>query len=199
VVSSSCPSRMSASCDTMLFRTTKLPGVFVIELEKRPDERGFFARTWCRDELAKHGLRTELVQCSISYNEQAGTLRGMHYQVAPRAETKIVSCVRGAIYDVVLDLRADSSTYGQWLSVDLDEQAMRMVYIPEGCAHGFQTKTAGAVVHYQIADPHSPEHARGARWNDPAFGIEWPLETTMISQRDANFPNFPDDFRCDRR
>jgi dTDP-4-dehydrorhamnose 3,5-epimerase len=174
----------------MLFHETTLPGVFIIDLERREDERGFFARTWCRDELAERGLRAQLSQCSISYNEHRGTLRGMHYQAAPRAETKIVTCLRGAIYDVVLDLRVGSSTYGRWLSVDLNEHSMRMVYIPEGCAHGFQTITRAALVHYQIADVHSPEHSCGVRWNDPAFAIAWPLETTVISHRDATFPDF---------
>jgi dTDP-4-dehydrorhamnose 3,5-epimerase len=174
----------------MLFRPTKLAGVWIVDLERREDERGFFARTWCKDELRAHGLTAELSQCSVSFNAKAGTLRGMHYQVAPKAETKLVSCWRGAIYDVVLDLRPGSPTFRQWLAEELTEDALRAIYIPEGCAHGFQTLKPGVLVQYLIAGTYSPDHARGVRWNDPAFAIEWPPAERMLSKRDATYPDF---------
>jgi dTDP-4-dehydrorhamnose 3,5-epimerase len=174
----------------MLFRRTKIEGAWIIELVRHDDERGFFARTWCTEELAEHGLKTGLAQCSVSYNARAGTLRGMHYQVAPKAETKIVTCWRGAIYDVVLDLRPQSPTFKQWFAEELSEEMLRSVYIPEGCAHGFQTLKPGALVYYQMTGSHSPDHARGVRWDDPAFGIEWPMATCVISGRDATYPDF---------
>jgi dTDP-4-dehydrorhamnose 3,5-epimerase len=175
----------------MKFTETSLPGVFVIDLERHEDDRGFFARSWCRETLARRGLRADLAQCSYSYNTRSGTLRGMHYQAAPRAETKIVSCVRGAIYDVALDLRPESPTFRKWTAATLTADTLRMLYVPEGCAHGFQTLTPEALVHYQIADEYSPEHSRGVRWNDPAFAIEWPAASERIlSGRDAGYPDF---------
>jgi dTDP-4-dehydrorhamnose 3,5-epimerase len=175
----------------MRFSETAIAGVFVIELERHEDERGFFARSWSRDDLARHGLRAELAQCSFSYNARAGTLRGMHYQTAPHAETKIVSCVRGAIYDVALDLRPSSSTFRKWTAVTLAADTLRMLYVPEGCAHGFQTVTPEALVHYQISQEYSPEHSRGVRWDDPAFGIAWPpADERILSERDARYPDF---------
>jgi dTDP-4-dehydrorhamnose 3,5-epimerase len=175
----------------MLFSETKIPGAWILDIEPMRDERGFFARTWCRDELTRRGLRAELVQCSVSYNARRGTLRGMHFQVAPHAETKIVSCLRGSIYDVLLDLRRESPTYCQWIAVELTEQSFRAVYIPEGVAHGFQTLTDDAVVSYQMSEMHSPGHAHGVRWSDPAFAIEWP-ETTerILSPRDRAYPEY---------
>ncbi|MCU1283247.1 MAG: dTDP-4-dehydrorhamnose 3,5-epimerase [bacterium] len=175
----------------MKFSPTELSGVWLIDLERHSDERGFFARTWCRDELADHGLDPELAQSSISHNRRAGTLRGMHYQAEPHAESKIVSCVRGAIYDVVLDLRPHSVSYRRWLAVELSAERGRMVYIPKGCAHGFQTLTDDAVVDYRISVPYAPDHARGVRWDDPAFAIAWPAaEQRTISDRDRSFPDF---------
>lgn len=171
----------------MLFTETKLGGVWLVDLERHEDERGFFARTWCRDELASRGLVAELAQCSVSFNARAGVLRGMHYQAAPMAETKVVTCLRGAIYDVVLDLRPSSPTYRRWVAAELSETTLRSMYVPEGCAHGFQTLTPGALVHYQISTRHSPQHARGVRWNDPAFGIEWPPADRILSPRDASY------------
>jgi dTDP-4-dehydrorhamnose 3,5-epimerase len=175
----------------MKFSATEIAGVFVVDLERHEDERGFFARSWCREDLAKHGLNIDLSQCSFSFNARAGTLRGMHYQAAPHAEAKMVSCVRGAIFDVALDLRPGSSTFLKWTAATLTAETLRMLYIPEGCAHGFQTLTPEALVHYQISAGYSPEHARGVRWDDPAFGIEWPsAEARILSPRDAAYPDF---------
>jgi dTDP-4-dehydrorhamnose 3,5-epimerase len=174
----------------MLFSETKIGGVFRIELERREDERGYFARTWSRDDFVHQGLVAEYVQSSVSYNTKARTLRGMHYQAAPRAETKIITCLRGAIYDVAVDLRPRSSTFRQWTATTLSGDALQMLYVPEGCAHGFLTLTPEAVVHYQISEIHSPECSRGVRWNDPAFAIEWPANPNVISERDAQYPDF---------
>src|SRR3984957_1888554 len=175
----------------MKFSETAVAGVFVIELERHEDDRGFFARSWCRDDLSRHGLRAELAQCSFSFNARAGTLRGMHYQAAPHGETKIVSCVRGAIYDVALDLPPQSPTFRKWTAATLTGETLRMLYVPEGCAHGFQTLTAEALVHYQISDAYSAEHSRGVRWDDPAFAIDCPpANECVISPRDARYPDF---------
>jgi dTDP-4-dehydrorhamnose 3,5-epimerase len=174
----------------MLFSETKIGGVFRIELERREDERGYFARTWSRDDFVHEGLVAEYVQSSVSYNTKARTLRGMHYQAAPRAETKIITCLRGAIYDVAVDLRPHSSTFRQWTATTLSSDALQMLYVPEGCAHGFLTLTPEAVVHYQISEIHSPGCSRGVRWNDPAFAIEWPANPDVISERDAKYPDF---------
>lgn len=174
----------------MIFTETKLEGAFVITPEKLEDERGFFARTWCAREFQERGLEPGLAQCSISFNEKKGTLRGMHYQVAPYEETKIVRCTRGAMYDVILDLRTDSPTYKHWLGMELTADNHQMLYIPEGFAHGFQTLCERTEVFYQISESYVPDAAAGIRWNDPAFGIEWPLEISAISERDANFANF---------
>lgn len=174
----------------MLFVETKLAGAWLIDVERHDDERGFFARTWCRDELTRRGLRADLAQCSVSYNKKKGTLRGMHYQVAPRAEAKVVTCVRGVIYDVILDLRPESPTFREWVAVELSEATLRLVYVPEGCAHGFQTLTADVVVQYFIAEAYSPEHTRGVRWDDPAFAIQWPpTGERFMSERDARYPD----------
>ncbi len=175
----------------MLFCDTKIAGVFRIELERREDDRGYFARTWSREDFAQRGLVVDYIQSSVSYNARARTLRGMHYQAAPRAETKIVTCLRGSIYDVAVDLRPDSATYLQWTAATLSGDTLEMLYIPEGCAHGFLTLTPDALVHYQIAQAYSPEHSRGVRWNDPAFGIDWPAAPDVLSERDARYPDFP--------
>ena len=171
----------------MIFTETKLRGAFVIEPERFEDDRGFFARTWCVREFETHGLDTRLVQCGVSYNKRKGTLRGMHYQVAPHAETKLVRCTRGAIYDVIIDLREDSSTFRQWVTVELTAQNRRMLYIPEGFTHGFQTLADDTEVFYQISEFYHPESARGVRWDDPAFGITWPETAKMISERDKTY------------
>src|ERR1700674_921333 len=174
----------------MIFRVTKLPGVFEIDIEAKPDERGFFGRTWCQEEFAAHGLNTKLVQCSLSFNIGKGTMRGMHYQVAPHAESKLVRCTRGAVFDVVLDLRPQSPTFKDWISVILTAENRKTIYVPEGCAHGFLTLEEGTEVLYQMSVFQSPELARGVRFDDPAFRIAWPEKIEVISERDRNYPEF---------
>jgi len=175
----------------MTFHETGLGGVFEIHPELEPDERGFFARTWCQREFENHGLNRNLVQCSISFNTQKGTLRGMHYQAAPHAEAKVVRCTKGSIYDVVVDLRPQSPTFRDWFAVVLSSDARNMVYIPEQCAHGFLTLEGASEILYQMSEFHSPGSARGVRWNDPAFNIHWPEEVRVISERDWMYPDFP--------
>lgn len=174
----------------MLFLPTALSGVFVLEPERHEDERGFFARTWCQREFAARGLNPRLVQCSMSFNKRRGTLRGLHYQAAPFEEARLVRCPRGAIFDVVLDLRPGSPTWLQHVAVVLSAENARMVYVPEGCAHGFQTLADDTEVFYQMSEFHSPEHARGVRWDDPRFGIAWPDDERTISERDRTYPDF---------
>ncbi len=183
----------------MRFKETKLNGVYIIELEPLEDERGFFARSFCRNEFKEHGLNPRIVQCSISYNKKKGTLRGMHYQVAPHEEVKLISCVRGGIYDVLIDLRPASPTYCQWFAVTLygfdfnsadssiNADTHKVMYVHEGFAHGFQTLEDNTVVSYQMSEFYHPECARGVRWDDPAFGIKWPEMPTLISERDRNY------------
>ncbi len=172
----------------MKFIETKLKGAYIIEPQLLEDERGFFARTFCQKEFEAHGLNTRLAQCSISYNRRKGTLRGMHYQVAPMAEAKVVRCTKGAIYDVIIDLRRDSPTYCEWIAVELSAENHRMLYIPEEFAHGFQTLEDDTEVFYQISEFYAPEYARGVRWNDSAFGIMFPLKNVIISERDKTYP-----------
>jgi len=174
----------------MIFTETKIKGIYIIDPEPLTDERGFFARSFCKEEFQKHGLETDIVQCNISYNKKRGTLRGMHYQVPPFEEAKIVSCTNGSIYDVVLDLRRDSATYCQWVAVELSADNYRMVFIPKGCAHGFQTLVDNTVVYYQMTEVFHPESASGVRWNDPVFGIQWVLDETIISEKDKNLSDF---------
>ena len=174
----------------MLFTETKLKGAFIIDLERLEDERGFFARSWCEREAAAYGLQPKWVQCNISFNKQKATLRGMHYQSAPFEEAKLVRCTMGAIYDVVIDLRAYSSTRRQWVAVELSEENRRMLYIPEGFAHGFLTIADNTEIFYQMSEFYAPAHARGVRWNDPAFAIEWPFGVRVISDQDRNYPDF---------
>jgi len=174
----------------MLFYETKLPGVFEIHLEPYPDDRGFFARTWCQTEFEAHGLNPRLVQCSISFNARKGTLRGLHFQIPPYAEAKLVRCTKGAIYDVVLDLRPQSPTYRQWIGVTLTAANRAMVYIPEGCGHGFITLEDQSEVFYQMSEFYHQEAARGGRWNDAAFRIAWPFAPEIISERDRTYPDF---------
>lgn len=172
----------------MIFIETKLPGVFLIEPELHRDERGFFARTWCQHEFKARGLNPHLVQCNISFNRKQGTLRGMHYQIAPYAEAKVVRCTRGAIYDVIIDLRPESSTFKQWLALELSAENYRMLYVPEGLAHGFETLVNDTEVLYQMSQFYHPECAQGIRWNDLAFGVEWPLPVDVISEKDGTYP-----------
>ena len=174
----------------MTFLKTNLPGVFEIELELNRDERGFFARTWCAKEFAAHGLNSSLVQSSVSLNSNRGTLRGIHYQEEPYAETKVVRCTAGAIYDVALDLRRNSPTFKKWYATELSAGNRRSLYIPEGCAHGFLTLTNDSEVAYQMSEFYCPVAGRGVRWNDPAFRITWPEKVTMISERDLKYPDF---------
>jgi|SRR5208283_2735394 len=174
----------------MTFHGTKLPGAFEIHLESRPDERGFFARSWCHNAFEENGLNPKLVQCNISFNLRAGTLRGMHYQSPPYAEAKVVRCTKGAIYDVVVDLRRDSPTYRDWFGVVLTAANHHMVYVPEGCGHGFLTLEDESEVFYQMSEEYNPEAARGVRWNDPTFHIAWPTPVRVISERDRTYPDF---------
>ncbi len=174
----------------MIFHESKLRGVFEIEIERHLDERGFFARTWCKKEFEEHGLDSRVAQSSISFNARRGTLRGVHYQAAPNAETKIVRCTQGSVYDVVLDLRGESPTFKEWISVILSAEQRNMIYIPEGCAHGFLTIADDTEVLYQMTEFFAPESARGVRWNDPAFGIAWPEKVEVISERDRMYPDF---------
>lgn len=174
----------------MLFNETKLAGVFEIQIEPHSDERGFFARSWCRKEFEGHGLSPRMVQSSISFNSQKGTLRGMHFQASPGAEVKLVRCTRGSIYDVVLDLRVISPTYKNWIAVLLTAENRRMMYIPEGCGHGFLTLEDNTEVFYQMSEFYDAEFARGVRWNDPAFRISWPEQIKVISDRDRTCPDF---------
>lgn len=177
----------------MRFEELELGGAYLVGLEPHRDERGFFARTWCRREFGEHGLETRLAQCSLSYNRERGVLRGMHFQVPPRAEVKMVRCVRGAIHDVIVDLRSASPTFGEHAAVTLSAEDRRALYVPEGFAHGFQALADDTEVWYQISEFHSPEHARGYRFDDPAFGIRWPVEPPMVKEKDLAWPPFDPD------
>lgn len=174
----------------MKFVETELKGAFVVELDLLKDERGFFTRTWCKKEFEQHGFNPNMAQCNISFNRRKNTLRGMHYQISPFEETKIVRCTMGAIYDVIVDLRPDSKTFMRWIAVELSSENRKMIYIPEGFAHGFQTLRVDTEVFYQMSEFYAPEYARGVRWNDPNFNIKWPDGIRIISDRDRNFPNF---------
>lgn len=174
----------------MYFQETQLQGAFIVDLERREDTRGFFARSWCADEFAVCGLESRLVQCNISFNQRRGTLRGMHFQIAPHSETKIARCTMGAIYDVIIDLRPASPTYTQHFGIELNAQNRRMLYIPEGFAHGFQTLTDDTEVFYQMSEFFHPESAGGVRWNDPAFAIDWPLPDPIMADKDRAYPDF---------
>lgn len=176
----------------MIFRETPLSGAYVIDLERHSDERGFFARTWCRREFEEHGLNPRLVQCNISYNKTRGTLRGMHYQAPPHEEAKLVRCTRGRIYDVIIDLRSDEPTYTDSFGITLCDEKRRALYVPEGFAHGFLTLDDDTEVFYQMSEFYAPEAARGVRYDDPAFGIDWPAPVQCIKERDRNYPDFAD-------
>jgi dTDP-4-dehydrorhamnose 3,5-epimerase len=172
----------------MIFKETILRGAYVIEPELIEDERGFFARTWSQEEFAARGLNPRIVQCNSSFNKQRGTLRGMHFQSAPHEEAKLVRCTAGAIYDVIIDLREGSPTRSKWIGFELSARNRLMVYVPEGFAHGFQTLADDTEVVYQVSAYYHAELARGVRWNDPAFGIDWPLGISVISERDRSHP-----------
>jgi dTDP-4-dehydrorhamnose 3,5-epimerase len=176
----------------VIFTETKLKGAFIIEPEKHEDDRGFFARSWCQKEFQAHNLNPRIVQCNISFNKIKGTLRGMHYQAGPFAEAKLVRCTAGALYDVIIDLRPDSPTYKQHIGEVLSAANYKMFYVPEGFAHGFQTLEDNTEILYQMSEFYSPQHARGVRYNDPAFGIKWMIADPVIVDRDLNYPDFTD-------
>lgn len=175
----------------MIFHETKLKGAYLVELERREDDRGFFARGWCSKEAEVMGLVGDMVQFNVSFNEKKGTLRGMHFQAAPHKEVKLVRCVRGGIFDVIIDLRPDSPTFCQWVGVELTQANRNMLYVPEDFAHGFQTLTDDTEVNYLVSQFYTPAAERGVRFNDPAFGIRWPEEQErIISAKDLDWPDF---------
>jgi dTDP-4-dehydrorhamnose 3,5-epimerase len=177
----------------VIFTETRLAGAFVVDLEPHEDERGFFARVWDGEEFGARGLDARVSQSSIAYNHLAGTLRGLHFQVAPFAETKLVRCTRGAIWDVVVDLRPDSPTFLEWVAVELSAENRRTLYVPEEFAHGYQTLVDASEVSYQMSAPYAPEAARGLRWDDPKLAIDWPAaQRRVISARDAGWPDVED-------
>jgi dTDP-4-dehydrorhamnose 3,5-epimerase len=172
----------------MIFTETALPGAFLIDLERIGDDRGFFARALCAEEFAEHGLKMDIVQANVSYSADRGTLRGLHYQEAPHAEVKMIRCIRGRIFDVMVDVRPDASTYLQWVGVELSDESRRMAYVPEGFAHGFLTLTDDCEVFYPVTAAYTPEAERGLRYDDPALGIEWPSEVRVVSEKDRAWP-----------
>ncbi len=174
----------------MRFTETDLPGAFLVDLNRIEDERGFFARGWCMDEFARQGLVAAMTQLNVGFSHQRGSLRGMHYQEHPHQEAKFVRCTRGAIFDVIVDLRPDSPTHGQWLGAELTADNRRMLYAPPGCAHGYQTLTEDAETYYLTSASYAPLAARGVRYNDPAFRIVWPLPVSAISAADENWPDY---------
>ncbi len=174
----------------MIFEPTILPGAYVIEPERYEDFRGSFTRVFCQKEFAAAGLEARIVQCSVSFNRRKGTLRGMHYQEAPYQEVKLVRCNRGSVYDVIVDLRRESPTFKRHFALELNEQNGTALYIPTGVAHGFQTLVDDTELSYQMSQFYSVEHARGVRWNDPAFGISWPPDDRTILERDQSYPDF---------
>jgi dTDP-4-dehydrorhamnose 3,5-epimerase len=174
----------------MIFTETPLPGAYVIDLEPREDDRGFFARAFCRNELEAHGLKSSIAQANMSYNHKKGTLRGMHYQRPPHAEVKMVRCIAGAVWDAIIDIRKQSPTYLKWHAVELSAANRRMLYVPEGFAHGFQSLIDHSEVLYLVTEFYSPGHEVGIRWNDPRFGIEWPIPDPILSPKDAVHPDF---------
>jgi dTDP-4-dehydrorhamnose 3,5-epimerase len=165
-----------------------LRGAYIVDIERLEDERGYFARSFCREEFARLGLSTEVAQCNVSVNRRRGTLRGMHYQIPPKAEAKLIRCTRGAVHDVIVDLRDGSPTARRWVATELTEGNSRMLYIPEGFAHGFQTLEDDSEVFYQMFTSYFPDHARGVRWDDPALRIAWPLPDPIVSERDRSYP-----------
>lgn len=172
----------------MIFHETKLKGAFIVDLDKKDDDRGFFARAFCSREFEEHGLRPQVVQANMSYNHKKGTLRGMHYQVAPASEPKFIRCISGAIWDVIIDMRPDSPTYLQHVGVELSAENRRAIYVPDMFAHGNQALTDGAELLYLVGEFYTPGCERGVRYDDPAIGIEWPLAPTVISEKDRNWP-----------
>lgn len=174
----------------MIFTETHLKGAFIIDLQKREDERGFFARTFCADEFAKHGLNTAMPQSNMSLSKHKHTIRGMHYQIDGAEEAKLIRCTKGAILDIIIDIRKNSPTYCQYLAVELTDANYRMLYVPEGFAHGFCTLTDNVEVSYQVSQFYTPGKERGIRWNDPLFQLPWPTNSPVISEKDASHPDF---------
>jgi len=174
----------------MIFTETKLEGAYLVDLERFEDDRGFFALSWSAEEFAARGLESKLAECNVSFNRKKGTLRGMHYQTAPHGQVKLVRCTRGAIFDVIIDLRANSRTFKQWTSAELTANNHRALYVPMDFAHGFQTLEDDSEVFYQMSTPYVPGSGRGVRWDDPAFGIEWPKAERIMIERDIQYPNF---------
>lgn len=174
----------------MIFTETKLKGAFVIDIKRISDERGFFGRSWCKNEMEEHGVNPNVVQSNISFNKKKGTLRGMHFQVHPHEETKLVRCTKGAVYDVIIDLRPKSKTYKQWFGVELTEENHRMIYVPEKFAHGYLTLEDNSEVNYLVTEFYSPGFEGGIRWNDPEFNIQWPEKIEVVSTKDQRFPDF---------
>jgi dTDP-4-dehydrorhamnose 3,5-epimerase len=177
----------------VIFTATAVAGAWLLDLEPLADERGFFARTFCERELAAHGLDPRVAQCSIAWNPERGTVRGLHYQMPPHGEAKLVRCTRGAIHDVVVDLRPASPTFKRHVAVELSAENRRQLYVPPGCAHGYQTLVADSEVSYQMSEPYAASAGRGVRWDDAAFGVAWPLPVTLISERDRSWPDFSDE------
>lgn len=175
----------------MIFNEISLKGAYLVEIERLEDDRGFFARAWCEEEFAAYNLKSKFVQSNISLTNKKGTVRGLHYQTAPRQEAKLIRCVRGAIFDVIIDLRPQSATYKQWVGVELAAENHKMLYVPEGFAQGFQTLADDTEVFYPVSEFYSPEFERGVRWNDPFFGIQWPeMEGVIVSEKDVSWPDF---------
>ena len=175
----------------MIFKETCLTGAYTIELEEHGDERGFFARAWCKKEFMTQGLTSNIVQTNFAFTKKKGTIRGMHYQIAPNEEAKLMRCIKGAIHDVIIDLRPESSTYKQWLGVELSSENRKMFYVPEGFAHGYQSLTDNVETFYMVSEFYSPDSERAVRWNDSAFSIEWPITKNLtISDKDRNWPDF---------
>jgi dTDP-4-dehydrorhamnose 3,5-epimerase len=174
----------------MIFTETTLKNAYVIELEKREDHRGFFARTWDKKEFEEHNLNSNLVQCNVSFSKKCGTLRGMHYQKKPFEESKVIRCIKGKIFDVIIDLRASSSTFKKWVGVELTEKNYKMLYVPEGFAHGFQTLEDNSEIIYQVSEFYTPNSELGIHWNDPAFNITWPIEEKITTEKDNSWKSF---------
>lgn len=173
----------------MIFSTTKLQGTVIVDLEPHADDRGFFARSFCRREFEEHGLDPCVAQCNVSFNVRRGTLRGMHWQAAPHGEAKLVRATRGVVWDVAVDLRLDSPSYAQWFGVELTAESRRALYIPPGVAHGFQTLVPNTEIFYQMSTAYAADAQHGFRWNDPAFSIAWPIDPPFMNERDATYPD----------
>ncbi|RYY17371.1 MAG: dTDP-4-dehydrorhamnose 3,5-epimerase [Chitinophagaceae bacterium] len=174
----------------MIFTEAKIKGSFLIDIKRIKDERGFFGRAFCQREMKEHGLNEIVAQTNLSHNPVKGTLRGLHYQVAPHEESKLVRCTRGSLFDVIVDLRKGSPTFCQWFGTILTADSFTMLYVPEGCAHGFLTLEDNTDIMYQVSNFYAPSSEKGLLWNDPAFGIQWPMEPTLISEKDRHQPTF---------